>query len=79
MMWKLVANSRPPVAQRETRTDVGMEREEYATLVTRAKTSSAQLRTAPCAALSAHHMIFLCGEKRQVGEGLYASVHELLR
>lgn len=75
-LLKLVVNSQPPVAQRGMRTDAGMGREECAISVTKAITNSAPLRTVPCAVLSAHLMISLCGEKRQAGEGMHTECHE---
>lgn len=53
----------------------GMEREEYATLVTKAIINSAPLQTVPCVVLFAHLMISLYGEKRRDGEGMRAGVH----
>ena len=75
MLWKLEANSRRPVAQKAMKTDAGMEREECVTLVTKAITNSARLQTVLCAVLSAHRMIFLCGEKRLAGEGMPVDIH----
>ena len=57
-------------ALKEMKTVVGMEHAVFVTWVTKDRLNSAPRRTVPSAALSAHHTTFLCGERRQDGEGL---------